>query len=458
LLGRVPKLFGVIFIAFAVLLWLLMIRSLLLLLWRQKRLPQFAGTLLFSDFDLILQNAFRWFVAKSKSLGVRFVYWGIGLMVLTQSLVWSGFFAESDFKLANYFVPWVTRDLGKEPAAIALEVDFDDARREDSTTIISIVEQLTIAGARAIVVDRSLVQFRLGKKIAQSGIVVFGSRAGVHYFVADEITEAYYTLDHFRRPIGAIHALVPYLGTYDADVILETIRKVRGIPERDRIRKAGNAVVFGDYSIPVGRDGILYVDLNSERYPENEFVAPVSVVPDRWTGLLRLWHRYEGPKSASGLPLAEEYGSYFRGKVVFVMRGLSRPPASPSSYGYGEIYAKAFECVLDRDYLVRSNWLHLGLSVVLLLLSGLICRLLRPMYAFPLLIVVAAGSFLTGHWLFHVHRLFIEISAFVVTISLAAIIFPAVRFAHENRESGENTIESSGDQTIEPLANDSMDR
>jgi hypothetical protein len=43
-----------------------------------------------------------------------------------------------------------------------------------------------------------------------------------------------------------------------------------------------------------------------------------------------------------------------------------------------------------------------------------------------------------GHWLFHVYRLFIEISAFVVTTSLAAIIFPAVRFAHDSRREDAN--------------------
>lgn len=432
-----------------------MFRSALLLLWRQKKLPAFVGTLLLSDFDSMLQNAYSWFRRRSKGLGARIVYWSIGLIVLTQALSWSGFFRDSDFALANFYIPWVTRDPAKESAAIALEIYLrDDPERSDSAAIISIVEQLKIAGARALIVEHRLVPWSLGKRIAQSGIVVFGSSPGIHYFAVDGITEAHYTLDYFRKPIGSIHTLGPYVRTYEPDVILELIKKVRGIPERDRIRKVGNAVVFGDYNIPVGRDGILFLDLNRERYPENDFVAPVSVSQDRRTGKLRIWHRYGGPIDTAGFPLAEKYGSYFRDKVVFLMRELPFGSASPSSYRYGESYAKAFECVLERDYLVRSNWLHLGIAAVLLFLSGLICRLLKPMHAFPVLIVVAVASFLTGHWLFHVHRLFIEISALVVTTSLAAIILPAVGFAHRNRKDAESDhplMDSSDHPTKEPI-------
>lgn len=403
------------------------------------------GTLLFSDFDLILRNVYRWLSAKSKSLSVRFVYWGVGLMVLVQSLVWSGFFVESDFRLANYFIPWVTRDLGKEPAAVALEVyPGNDLEPGNPSAIVSIVEQLKAAGAKAVVVDRRLVSWRVGKDIAQMKIAVFGSSPYRHYLAMDGVNEAYFTLDFFRRQSGSIHSLRPYVRSNEPDVILELIRKVRGISDNVRIRKIGNTVVFGDYRIPVANDGTLFLDLNEERYPGEEFRAPVYVSQDRKTGRLRLRYRYGRSVDSLGFPLAEKYGSYFRDKAVFVMQSSSSGFEMPSASSYGESYAKAFESVLERDYLVRSSWTHFGLSALLLFLSGLICRLLKPIHAFPILVVIAVVSFLTGHWLFHVHRLFIEFSALVVTASLAAIVFPAVKFAHEIRKSGDRESELSG--------------
>lgn len=452
MLGRVPKLFGVLFIAFAVFFWLLMIRSLLLLLWRQKKLPPFVGTILFSDFDCILRNAFRWFRAKSKSLSVRFVYWSAVLIVLVQLLAWTGFFVESDFALADYFIPWVTRDLGKEPAAIALEVFVrNDPDPANPTSIIPIIEQLEKAGAKAVLVDRRLVLWNTGKEIARTGIAVFGSPPNHHYNAIDGVNDGYFTLDYFRKQIGSIHSLRPYVRWNEPDVILELMRKVRSIPENDRIKRIGNTVLFGDYSIPVARDGTVLLDLNSERYPEQEFYTPVYVSQNRRTGQLQLWHKYTGLVDSLGFPLAAKYGSYFRDKAVFVLWSSGTGFGMPSASSYGESYAKAFESLIERDYLIRASWIHLGLSVALLFLSGLICRFLKPMYAFPLLIVIAVGSFLTGHWLFHVHRLFIEISALLVTTSLAAIVFPAVRFTHDIRDEeklSDRVVESSDHRTI----------
>jgi hypothetical protein len=147
-----------------------------------------------------------------------------------------------------------------------------------------------------------------------------------------------------------------------------------------------------------------------------------------------------GEVDSTGLPLAEKYAHLFRDKVVFLVHRTTLGFEWPPPLTYGVTYAKAFECVLERDYLVQSSWLHLALSALFLLLSGLITRLLKPMYAFPLLIVVALGSFLCGHWLFHAHRIFIELTALVGTTSLAAIVFPAVRFSHDAGQRQAETV------------------
>lgn len=174
----------------------MLVRSLLILLCRQKKLPAFVATLLIADFDAILAKALNWFRAKSRNLSVRLLFWGIGLLVLTQAFVWTGFFRESGFKLAEYFIPWTARDAGKRPAAIVLGVStVGDPWQNNFAGTASIVEQLKAAGAKAVAVDYRLADWNTRRTFVGSDIAVLALPLGYRMFVGDSVREGYYTLD-----------------------------------------------------------------------------------------------------------------------------------------------------------------------------------------------------------------------------------------------------------------------
>lgn len=419
----------------------MLVRSLLLLLCRQKKLPGFVATLLIADFDAILANALDWFRAKSRNLSVKLLFWGIGLLVLTQAFVWTGFFRESNLKLAEYFIPWTAREPGKRPAAIVLGVStVGDPWQDNFAGTSSIVEQLKAAGAKAVAVDYRLAGWDIRRTFVRSDVAVLGLPLAFHMFVGDSIHEAYYTLDFNGMRRGNIHTLMPRRMPEEPDMTLELIRKVRGFSDGVPIRKIGNTIVFGDYKIPLNSDGSIYVDLSGENYARNELLAPAYVSQNRKTGALEYRSLNSSTVDTTKNLLAGRYAHLFKDKAVILMSLTGSVFDRSSQLDYGQAYAMAFMSMLEKHYLVQSGWLHLVFSAVLLFLCGLVCRLLRPGFAFPLLIVVAVGSFVFGHWLFHVQRLFIELTAFVVAISLAMFIFPAVRFAHDARKDTETPI------------------
>ena len=363
---------------------------------------------------------------------------GIGLLVLTQAFVWTGFFRESNLKLAEYFIPWTAREPAKRPAAVVLGIStVGDPWQSSFAGTASIVEQLKAAGAKAVAVDYRLADWNTRRTFVGSDIAVLGLPLGFDMFVGDSVREGYYTLDLDGMRKGSIHTLMLRRMTVEPDITLELIRKVRGFSDGAPIRRIGNTIVFGDYKIPLNSDGSVYVDLNEQKYPRDEFLADVYVSQDHQSGKLQYGFMRSGMVDSSDRPLADTYARLFKDKAVFLvaMSGSGFDRFSPLEYG--QQYAKAFESMLEKDYLVQSKWMHLVFSAALLVLCGLICRLFRPSFAFPLLIALAAGSFIFGHWLFHVHRLFIELTAFVVSGSLAAVVFPAVRFVHDVRKEAE---------------------
>jgi len=404
-------------------------------------LPAFMGTLLIVDFEQIVANWFNLFRAKAKNLSFRFLLWGIALVIFTQILALLGLFRGFDLALAEYFIPWEAGRARVKPLAVVLPCPVQsDYRGQFSSQSMTVVEQLKAAGAKAVMVDYRLMGWFESKRLMQTGIAVVGIPYGTMMtFGVQDIPTGHYSLDLDFARTGSIHRLLPRLSTLDTDITLELIKKYRGYPDDMAFRKVGNKIVFGEYSIPVSRNGWVCLNLGRNRY-SRDLVAPVSLYQNRETGELGLWE-YSLPKTdTSNYPLIGRYSGYFRDRAVLLV-----PSGDPGFGGipsmlYTQWYAMAFTNMLRQEYVIESSWLHLVLAAVFLLLFGIICRFVKPSYAFPLLIALTAGSFLFGHWLFHVQNMFIELTAFVGTLSLAAFIFPALRFAHDVRKASEALI------------------
>lgn len=399
------------------------------------------GTLLIVDFEQIVANWFGWFRAKAKNLSFKFLLWGIALVVFTQILAVLGLFRGFDLTLAEYFIPWRAGQAGVKPLAVVLSCPLpSDSRGQPASQSMTVVEQLKAAGAKAVLVDYRLTGWFEPKRLLQTGVAVIGMPYGMMMsFGGQEIPTGSYTLDIDLVRTGSIHRILPRPRTLNTDIILELIKKYQGYPDDLPFRRDGNNIVFGEYSIPVSRNGWVYLNFGRNRY-SRDHVAPVTLYQNRETGELGVWEHYTPKTDTSKYPLVERYSRYFRDRAVLLVPSGDADFGRVTSMSYALWYAMAFTNVVRQEYVVESGWLHLVLAPVFLLLFGVICRFVKPSFAFPLLIALTAGSFLFGHWLFHVQNMFIELTAFVGTLSLATFIFPALRFADEMRKASEALV------------------
>lgn len=322
---------------------------------------------------------------------------------------------------------------------------------------LKIVRELKRADAKAVLLNYPRIRmWRMEKEekflqqLDNTGIVVFGSQLGFRFLRADSTTHIAFSTSAFTLPRQEVEgsqglirikpggskaqsyalsvspnakpADMSLLDNYEAlDVTLDLLRKYHSYPNDLTVRRSGNEIVFGDYRIPVTKDGWMYFWGGSPIWTYMH--AYQTSESDSLTVMLPGTHR---PASSV------DYENMFKGKIVLL----------DWSYGGGEwlaqyyllsSYTAVLTQMLRKEFVTVYDSGYIWLSIVCLTLAGLVSVRFRPMLSILLMLAlglctVALGTYLT--W----QNIYIDIFYPLLSVALAMLVLPGIAIAKERRE------------------------
>ncbi|MCX6132780.1 MAG: hypothetical protein NTU47_03105 [Ignavibacteriales bacterium] len=301
---------------------------------------------------------------------------------------------------------------------------------------LKVVEDLKKVGARAILVDirgqnKGQEMLEWLRKIENTGVAVFGLSDWGNIRRADSIGEIRFTKGRMTmQPLELrlnpfVFRIKPegisrYSDEEIPDIVIQLLRKYRNYSSDLELRREGRNVVFGDYRIPVSSDGWMYARQLVNYWPWT--VASREGAND--TLEYRGW--FHGRKPFHGSQL-DEIRSNFDGKIVLIERFQT----STLEYGWlmSRSYESAINSIVAQTVIVRSEQLHVWLTLVCIALAGLVASKVRPIPSF--LTIFAIGLLvLLGSWLIY-YKLFFFIDIFypLLAVGMSMFVFPAIRAA-----------------------------
>lgn len=210
-----------------------------------------------------------------------------------------------------------------------------------------------------------------------------------------------------RNPVGT------------SDVTIELLRKYRNYPSDLLPHREGSTLVFGDYRIPVTRDGSMY---SLDRWGEIAFWPRIYAFQDEDSDTLRYQIMVNRLTFKTDL---QDLGNNFEKKIVLV--GQSGRLAL-ESFTYTKTYAAALENIIQNSVTRKVEINPLWLTALCIVISGLIASRFHPLVSILLIFLLGVGVLVGDSLLYDRANLFVEIVYPLLSILMTMVIFPALAF------------------------------
>lgn len=421
------------------------VKSLMIELHKQGRLPNLLGWFFRDDVVAKTVSVSRFVQSSLFAIPGRLVLAGIGIVLLTIAVWRSGAIHETEtdsnlFTLVDAAIR--QKSQSKEGAFQTVEL-LAYLRAEDGDYLrdcLKLVNDLKAAGVRVVLlrmpqwlgrrVDRALL-----KELEKTGIVVFATDYGRTIRIADstgevKLSSASVTMsdreieETYRlarlRPSGIQNVGSPRL----LDVAIEILRKYKGYGNDVAWAEEGGEFRFGDYKIPVTKDGWMYSQ-DRGRSSFHQFVYVDST--GRWIydfAGSQFFSRNKTPglKIAGRGTSMEDIGARFQGKIVLLTESFGRPGA----YRVPKAYESAIENIISGSVIRKWEQGHLWISVLCLIIAGWIAYRIRLAVGFLILLALLPCVLLFGWYLYTSQSILIDMMYPLLSTAMAIVVFPII--------------------------------
>jgi hypothetical protein len=429
-----------------------LINSILLRFHERGQLPKQIAGFYEESFKRRVSNVFERLKSVTTSFIGQMSMFGFGIVALVAILSSSGaiddsFVDSSLYRLAAAMRAVETRGLRYSLFKNTLYYGSpvgDASGKKYIERYKTTIQRLENAGAKAILVDlRSCKEdpFDLMRELQEFRTVVFGMEYGTNYQVADSLhkyktSKAMFTLisgyNDYERAV-AIDRLQPICSIMKDeevhDVTIELLRKYHDYPGDLQLKRQGDVLVFGDYSIPITPEGWMYFrapflySLEGHSFPDrrkpgtlSQTYASQAVNDSVWEADLKA--SFQEP--------------HYEGKIV-----LLSEVDSHESVLLNLRYCFVLGTLLQKDFLTKSGTGSLWLSLLCVVAGGVLVYSFRPLLAILLMLVVAICALFFCSYLYESHNFLIDVFYPLLSIALAMIAFPTIALVQRQEEKSD---------------------
>jgi hypothetical protein len=427
-----------------------LVRSLVFALYQQGRLPKVLGWFFRDEVVAKLVSTIRFLQSSIVSTVGRLCLAGLGIFLLTIAVWRSGAIHETETD--SNLLTIVDAASGRHPdikeavfATVELCSDLHSPRDNSLRSRLRLVTDLKAAGVKVVVLGDPLIrseeEFPVIKELEKTGIVVFATDYGRTLRISDstgelklsagsktmserEVEETYRLVR--LRPAGMENVGSPRL----LDVSMEVLRKYKGYKSDAAWSEEGGEFRFGDYRIPVTKDGwmysrdrgfrlpltLVYVDSTGTWIDKNGM--PKFISPGTTKASLKI---EEGIRD--GKTPMQDPANRLRGKIVVLLDFRVR---SSSSYFVSKAYSSAIENILAGALIRKWELGHLWISLLFLVIAGLITYRVRLLVAFLILLALLPFVLFIGSYLYTSYNILIDMFYPLLSTAMAIVVFPIV--------------------------------
>jgi hypothetical protein len=201
-----------------------------------------------------------------------------------------------------------------------------------------------------------------------------------------------------------------------ADVTLELLRKYHGYPLSLLPRQEGSMLVFGNYRMPVTKDGWMYAR-------------------DRWSETAN-WARVHATQGYSSDTLKYQYGGgfkknlkdfreQFKDKIFVISWGGN---STMETFMYYRAYVAALESIIQNNVIRKVEISPLWLTIFCIVVSALIAHKFRPLISVLVIFLFGVLLLIAASLLYDRTDTLVEIIYPLLSILMTMVIFPALAF------------------------------
>lgn len=344
----------------------------------------------------------------------------------------SGFHQRPMTALAYEYPLGVLPGSGEKPVTV-LELGLFMASHDVSQYLkncLTIVRDLDSVGAKAVLIDirdmvsvRSGADYKLLEELSRSGNVVFGT---ADYFPSPraKFSRGIYTLREFEVRWNPILSRTQPAGDAlgnpggPADVTLELLRKYHGYPPSVLPRQEGSTLVFGDYRMPVTKDGWMYT---RDRWSETANWARVHATQGYGSDTLK--YQY-GARFKNNL---QDFREQFKDKIFFISWGGT---STMETFMYYRAYVAALESIIQNNVIRKVEISPLWLTIFCIVVSALVAYKFRPLMSILMIFLFGVLLLIAASLLYDRMDTLVEIIYPLVSILMTMVIFPALSFVY----------------------------
>jgi hypothetical protein len=429
-----------------------LIRFLLLALHQQGRLPKVFGWFFRDEVVAKLVSTIRFLQSLIVSTLGRLTLAGLGIFLLTFAVWRSGAIHEMETDSNLLTIADAARGRHTEMKdAVFSTVELCSYLRPDRSSnlrdCLKLVTDLKAAGVKVVVLRmnpvvgsreefllRSKEEFPLIRELEETGIVVFATNyrgtlriadsTGELKLLARSVTMPDREVEETNRLVRLRPTGIENVGSRRLlDISIEILRRYKGYGKEFPWIEEGGEFRFGDYRIPVTKDGWMYSR-------DRGFSVPSLLDVDS-TGS---WYIPNGPKSFSqkaikaGLKVeddripVQDAGNRLKGKIVLLTDSFD----PPGSYLVSKAYESAIENILAGTLIRKWELGHLWISLLCLIVAGLITYRVRLVVAFLILLALLPCVPLFGSYLYASHSILIDMFYPLLSTAMAIVVFPII--------------------------------
>jgi hypothetical protein len=408
----------------------------------RKTLPRFLDVFFQEPFQNWLARSTAMMRAKATGFAGHLAIVGAGIFLIIAII--SNTYLVRDREMGTYLNEFASDMLGTRPSQSVTPsvLQFSLFTSSSNATdylkyCIKIVKQLESAGVKAVLVDirgtsnfKGGAEYQLIEELTKSKNVVLGIDS-YWLFHETSFSRGTFTFRPFESYLSpALSRIQPdgeafrYPGV-PLDVSLELLRKYRDYPSTLMPKREGSTLVFGDFRMPVTKDGWMYSRVIDD-YRFMALGAQVGIKSDT------LMYNYRGTSYAS----LEGLKNQLSDKILLILwDGHQAQWARLDDYFTLRAYATSLDNIL-RGILVRKiEWSPLWLVILCLGVSVFIAYKLRPLVSVLAIFLFGFLVLVLDSFLYSRMGVLFEIVYPLLAVLMSMVLLPAIAFIHRLGEN-----------------------